>query len=193
VIRRERLISSKRTKTSIFLLPMLGINHRSLPKSFFNAYITKNDELVLVFDKTQKDEKFNIFLEYSNDNNDYIKYEEDVDEILMYFDIPIEFSNDYHLFLQGAYSKFSEEYKNVLILIHGRQSFKDSHLVSVFDAIQAQMFKRKQVATRLGVDVSLITEVFDRPEMDEEQFTPLIELLNQEENKQETIIYDNQQ
>lgn len=173
---------------------MLGINHRSLPPNFFNAYITKDNKIVLVFEKSDNNVKFNKFLEFSNDNNDYIKYEEDIDEILMYFDIPVEFSNDYQLFLQGSYSKFSEMYKNVLCMIHGKNSFKETHLVSVYNTIYPQEFKRKQLAEHLGVDHTMINEVFDRPELEEEQFVPLLELLNKNKiEKKEEKIYDNKQ
>ncbi len=175
--RRSKLITNDTTKTSRLLLPMLGLNWVKLPDNFYNGYVTKDNEIVLVFEKNGENERFNKFLDFNNTNNDYIKYEEDLDEILLYYKIPDDFVDDYHKFLEGRYSEFSDDYKHLLRLMFGRKTAPTGRTVYVENVIFPQEYKRKQIAEDLGVEISLIKETFDKPDLNEELFIPLIELL----------------
>lgn len=187
--RREELLGSKTTKNYIFILPLLDINYRSLPVNFLNSYIYGSTEIALVFNKTENI-KFDKYLQYLKLNKNFVEYREDLDEIILIFHIPECYHNDFELFKQGKYSKFSKECKDIIITFTGTYSEKNSSKVTAFNTVYPQEFKRKQIAKELMVDIDLIQEVFDAPNLKEETFIDLSELLTKN-NKKPVEIYDN--
>lgn len=189
--RRIKIEGLKPTKCNKFILPMCNISSTKLPHNFINAYINDEKSIVLVFEKLNNEDSlnFNKFLQTLDDNKQYVKYEEDVDEIILHFNIPECYINDFELFKQGSYSRFSEKYKEVLIVHYGRISLKENHTVSMYNTIYPQEFKRKQIADRLGVDIKLIEEVFDKPDLEREQYIPIYK--TEPIQIQEQLQYDN--
>lgn len=180
--RRIELEGVKLNKCCSFVLPMCEVNYKTFPENFINCYLhpDTNDKIVAVFEKPKEgDTKFSMFLDYIKFNRNYIAYEEDIDEISLYFKIPDRNKKNYQMFLQGKYSKFSNEFKELLKGYFGVRSIKETYKVNVIDVIVPQEFKRQQVADRLGVDVSLIEEVLDKPDLVAETYKPIDKLLEQ--------------
>lgn len=186
--RRQQIESKKLNLCARFILPMVGINYKSLPEVFINAYIDMEYGVYLIFEKDEDFERLfeNYFSHIKNTNNFLVQYEEDVDEIVFKFKVPKNFEEDYMLFSQGSYSKLSNILKDRLALYFGNKTIKDNHEVTVYNAIHPQEFKRKQIADRLGVNVDDIVEVLDVPNLTDETYTPLTSLLT---NKYEQTVH----
>jgi len=180
---RKEIIGIKATKCHTFILPMLGIDPRTLPSNYINTYIYDTDCLILIFDYIKDDVEFTEFLLRLDDNPSYTKYEDNNLEILLYFNVFNEFKDDYNKFLNGKYSKFSMKYKDILCKIYGRTSIKDSYKVTVYNAIYPQQFKREQIAERLCVKDIIVDEVLDVLDFETENYVPIYELINNQ-NKQ---------
>lgn len=191
--RRRELEDKKLNICAKFVLPMVAINHNNLPKEFINSYIDREYHVYIVFEKDNNFVNLNQnYLQYLKDNNEYIEsYEEDTDEYIIKFNIPEEYYKEFDLFIQGKYSKFSENYKNRLCFYFGRKSIKEGHLVNIVNAIYPEDFKRLQIAKHLDVDVSLIREVYDPPNLTKELYNNITNLVTIHEKRQEDSIRHN--
>ncbi len=113
------MVSNNRTSTDLFLRPMLNINESYLSRfGYVSAYLKDTDhepeyenaiyllfrpEDLSLFEKFVQAEKRrvgNLFLEDYDCGYGYV---------VMVYRIPDQYMNDYKLFLQGKYSKFSRE------------------------------------------------------------------------------------
>ncbi len=176
--KRKEVLGTKATKSYTFLLPMCNIMYKNLPSNFINAYITENDKLVLVFDKVDSEDiKFNLFLHSINDNKYYTEREETNDEILLFFEIPEYFKEDFVKFKQGKYSKFSKEFKDLLVYAYGdkgKKTIKDTYHASLWNTLYPEEFKRKQIAEEFNVNIDVVPEeVLDAPDLEFELYKPL--------------------
>lgn len=180
--RRREIEGTWKSINRGFVLPMIGINYKQLPRNFVNSYITLNYDVVMCFDKTDNyDVIFLAFLENVVKNNrSYISYEDGEDEVVIYFTVPERWRDDFDTFISGKYSTFTDKYKDVIVRFFGKKSQPEHHEVSEYDIITAPVFKRKEFAEWLDVDVSLIKEVFQRPNMDREMYSPIEDLINRE-------------
>lgn len=185
--RRIEIEGNKKNLSRAFILPMVGINYKTLPNNFINSYITTNDEIIIVFDKTYEyNEIFYRFFEHCKSNiKNYKNYEEESDEIALMFDIPQVFKEEFEIFLLGKYSKFSEDYKRIICNFFGSKSIKDLRTVTEYNVIYPEDFKRKQIANWLSVDKSIvdwksIVEVIDKPDLSREMYKPINILLAQQ-------------
>lgn len=174
-----------------FVLPMCEVNYRSLPSNFINAYLSDN-QIFIIFEKIEDNRPFNIFVDYIQSNKNFCGIVEEEDEFIMMFNIPERNKKNYNLFLSGKYSKFTSEFKALLCSYYGTQSEKDTYKVTEYNTINPEKFKRKQIADRLDVDVSLIEEVMDKPDWDKEQYKSIRQII-EENNKTNQIINDNKQ
>lgn len=158
---------------------MVGINYKTIPDELINCYIDMDYHVLLVFEKNENFESLftNYFSHIKNTNNFLALYEEDIDEVLFKFRIPSSFESDYNLFVQGYYSKLSNNLKDRLCLYFGKKTIQTNHEATVYNAIYPQVFKRKQIADRLGVKIEMIQEVLDIPNLTEEIYQPLTTLL----------------
>jgi hypothetical protein len=181
VSRRRELEGGLKNISRGIILPMIGINYNNLPSNFINSYITNDNRVIMVFDKTMDyDNIFHHFLDrVSRDNYHFVEYIDEDEEVLVCFDIPEHFYDDVEMFKIGAYSKLSDKLKGIMCSFFGKKSITDSHRVTEYNMIYPQDFKRKQIAERLGVDVDLIHEVFQRPTLEREVFRPLSVIIAQ--------------
>lgn len=187
--RRIEIEGSKKNLSRIFILPMVGINYKQLPSNFLNSYFKINNEnyySILIFDKTvDYDEIFYHFMNNVKTNNRHLEQCDILeDEVVFIFKIPEIFKNEVTLFMDGAYSKFSEDYKQVICNFFGRKSIQDHHTVTEYNTIYPEDFKRKQIAKNLSsvvseVDWRVIKEVLHRPDLDKEVYKPIDVLLAQ--------------
>lgn len=112
--------------TTIFLLPMLGYkNSFFIEKLFISAYILEDTQkkLVLCFDNSSDEEfKGMIWQMQSHDNFVSVDYDDEDKEVVVVFTVPENRIVDFNLFKIGRYTKFSNEYKEILLEYHGRKT-----------------------------------------------------------------------
>ena len=119
-IKIYEVFSSKRTKSSNFILPMIGGNKKLLfwDRLFINCYIENNENILLVyrisldpmFLKFQEAlEKFKGLKEIRFPHPEYI---------IFVFDIPSKHMQNFNHFINGKYSKFTNDYKLKILDFH---------------------------------------------------------------------------
>lgn len=112
--------------STIFLLPMLGYKESFFKKeNFISTYILEDTQkkLVLCFENSS-DEEFKGLIWQLQNHKDFLSvdYDDDNKEVVVMFTIPEERVVDFNLFKIGRYTKFSNEYKEILLEYHGRKS-----------------------------------------------------------------------
>jgi len=173
-----------------FVLPMCEINYRSFPSNFINAYLNDNYQILVIFEKHSENRTFETFADYIKSNKNYKGSFEEEDEVILIFDIPNRNKENYDLFIDGKFSKFTKEFKSLLCNYYGTQSEKNTYKVTEYNTIYPEKFKRQQIADRLGVSISDIEEVMDKPDLNKEQYKSINQIIEQT-NK--TNQYDNKQ
>lgn len=166
------LYSSKRTKSSYFLMPCLGYNKEYFKwnEFFVNAYAfnekyhNNNIYIYLLYKYmplTQYSEfeklniKLNTFVEllqpkYSN-------------EVVFVHKLNNKYKDDYLLFTQGLYSKLNDKLKRQILFFHN--SNKDSELGQILFKDEK---RRKQLEMEFLTDIPVELELWDKPNMEEE-------------------------
>ena len=197
---RRKKIEGKRRKNYCcgFVLPMVNVSYKNLPSNFINAYIIKDYEIVTVFDKTvDYDIIFYTYLTNLKERStDLLEVIDEEDEVVLRFKIPEVHKENFDQFINGKYSRFSESYKKTLVSYFGQKSIKDGYLVTEYNVIYPQDFKRLQIAERLydrleaRQGLKLIDEVLDLPNLEIETFKPIQQLTQSDINKQSETKYD---
>lgn len=182
----------KYTYSTTFLLPMLNLNlNEDFLGTLVNVHLVNDiqPKLVIILHNNplvQED------IKVCEDNYNYIKHETMNDEIVVWFSIPEKQYDNYLCFINGSYSKFTENYKLTLRNIYGLKSIVDKgksdwcdiKLVTVYDTIYPKKSKRQLLSDYLNVPLELIQEVFDVPDMNYEKYTPIEELI------QESLVHE---
>jgi hypothetical protein len=174
---------------------MVDINYLSLPSAFVNAYITKDYNIIAVFNRVDnEDPEFIMWITNIHRNPYHIETTSNEDEVLVRFRVAHKFKANFDTFLKGKYSKFTDDYKEKLCRCFGKKTVKDNHEVTEYNIIYPQDFKRKQIAEVLGVEPELIDEVFPIPDLDIETYMNIEHLLAQRtehDKRQRDFIPDN--
>lgn len=171
------------TKTTRFLMPLIGISEFSLehinPKLLINAHCASTDDklIYIILNKFHFPEEAESYLELQNLNEHFIDYIDEEQEYILIYKIPQHFEDDYIKILKGDYSLTSEHYKQVMIRVYGIAQHKDNHQATVYDVLFPTEFKRKQLAERVEHDITEIIEVCSKPDMDYEIFKPIEKLI----------------
>ena len=174
--------SVNNTKTTTFLMPLIGISELSIkhlhPKMLINAHIkSKEDKLIyIILNKVDSPEESTDYVLLQNLNEHFIDCIEEEQEYILIYQIPEYFHNDYDLIIKGKYSQTSVQYKEVLLRVYGIQNNYENHLSTVHDALYPTTAKRQQYADFLNVDVRLIDEVCSKPKLPYEVFQTLEQL-----------------
>lgn len=194
IIKDNELYNNKSTKATHFLLPFYGWG-----KSYYTDYlITVNiisDEnkprIVFIFDNFDEDGLVTQLYKLHNHHCFDESWEDDEGkEICVSMKIPQEYLKDYKLFLEGKYSKFSERYKDILVKIYGRtvnpiievnlkgeKSYsKKAAKVSMFETLYPTYEKRRAIERRLEVTLDENAEVFDKVNLEEEEYLSIVKL-----------------
>ena len=134
------LKTAERTKSSIFVLPMLSGN-RSLflyDSHLINAFIktdTIEDHIILLYSWSQDPlfAKFDLALKKFRDF--VTSYDADPNHVVYIFSIPKKHRKNFKLFKAGKYSKLSDEYKLKIL---------DFHNMGVESALAKILFKSNE-------------------------------------------------
>ena len=135
---------AKRTKSSIFILPMLGGNKNLFfwDRLFVNAFIETPEEkdCIALLYRWSSDPLFIKFEKALSKFKDFRKkYDPNPYYVLFVFNIPKNYKRNYKLFKNGKYSKLSKAYKISIL------DFHDLEISSEVGQILFQDPKRKKV------------------------------------------------
>jgi len=173
--RKQYTISiAKRTKSSMFIMPMLG-GHRELffwNKLFVNCFIaTEKDEdciallyrwssdpLYVKFEKALS--KFRTFKRRYDPNSNYVMF---------VFDIPKKHVRNYKKFIKGQYSRFSQNYKLDVLDFHDKD-FNDDLGQILFKSEK----RRLSMEHKLDVKLPKHSELLSIININEETYNPTI-------------------
>lgn len=171
----------KGNKTTIFLLPTFGYS-----KSFYTQYlidcyikdITSN-QIVICFQNVDDIRLTEQIYRLCAHHGFQESYTDDEDkELVILMSIDKEFYLDFKRFLEGRYSKFSNNLKDLLMKQNEGKTGKD-HKVSVFDVLYPKEEKATQIAEYLDVNINEIpNELLDKPNLEVELYKTIEELKN---------------
>ena len=169
----------KRTITSIFIVPTLGINRNSLKEnSFLNGYVEDASKDVqyskcvyLLFRPTDLD-KFRTFLdgEYERTQQVIDDYDYEDGYVVVVYELNQKFKRDFEFVKNSKYSRTSEEFQKLFPkLIKIKKDGVNREEVS----LQYRVFNktedlRKYWEEKLGVDFDEEWEVWDGFDIDKE-------------------------
>ena len=168
--------SGNRTYTSLFLIPAFEINLNSLIYHFFvNAYlddykiehIYKRPMFFLVETKKIDDNFRRIDLDLQRNKNfryTYVAGTHGLSFLFMYvFECPSQYAQEYDRFLNGEYSKFSENYKGRFYrLIQDQEGGFDESPIS---GVMYKTAKTKEKVEKIiDVQLSPSQEYFGKPD-----------------------------
>lgn len=173
---------------------MCGVNYKNVPSNFVNCYISTDYRAYMIFDKTEDyDIVFHHYLQHLKDKNkNIIEYIDQEDEMIIVFTIPDKYLKNFDLFIRGKYSKFDEDYKQIVCNYFGKRSINDSHIVSEYNTLYPQEFKRKFIAKRIYEEKDMqkglkilneIYEVLDPPNLEKEMYKSIEQITEQEEKQ----------
>jgi len=161
---------AKRTKSSTFLMPMLG-GHRDLyfwNTLFVNCFITREDDTdcIAVLYKWSSDLLYIKFEKaLTKFKNFRRRYDPTPNYVMFVFEVPKKHVRNYKKFINGKYSQFSKSYKFELLEFHD----KDIH-----DELGQVLFKgdkrRKALEKKLGTELPENSEVLSIIDVEQETY-----------------------
>src|SRR5690606_7568349 len=141
----------KRNKSFSFILPLIGLK---MYNTIINTYIGDLDHTY------NGEEDVNLIYVLSNSDNPILeanvnfinKYSKE--EGFMYvYKIPKEFNNDYVMFLEGKYSKFSKRCKEILCNHSCRNSIRKPHETKMYSILYRTNKRRKELEEIIGEEL----------------------------------------
>jgi len=186
--RKEYIIKNKipTNYSTIFLLPMLGYKPRYFHENeFISCYIHEDlqKKIVLCFENSSREEFKNIIWTMQT-HEDFLSvdYEDDEKEVVVVFKVPRDKEVDYNLFKIGRYTKFSNEYKEILLNYSGRKTGAGKCIMMI-DSLNPDYLAKKYRADKMGVSINDLTngEVMSVPDMSREEYIKTDDLINKKE------------
>ncbi len=173
--KNELHIGGKYTKSTLFLLPILGVYYKDFmyDKNYLiNCSINlENPKIMLILSNEDYEPITSLINRLTNDYHFSESWMDDENrEIILSFDLE-DFNLDFRRFLKGRYSTFSEGLKKRLVKCYGTIS-APGYKASVYDAIVPTEEKRKALAEYLGEGIKDLPngEVLDIPSPQIEQY-----------------------
>ncbi len=171
--------------TTIFLLPMLEYSRDffKIPE-FTSAYLIDEEEspkIVLVFENTDSEDLKELLLCIQS-HEEFITLDTDEGDVLAILTIPRQYQIDYNMFKIGRYSKFDNNFKELLLDAHGRIT-GDGDCIMMVDALfpnhKAKMYRAEQI----GISINDLPngEVMSVPDLSKEMYKPLEQFLKEEQ------------
>ena len=167
---------ARRTKASLFVLPMLPGNRKSYfyDKLLLNCFIGTHehkDVIALLYRFSGKKE-FVDFEDHLKGLDNFIECLEPSNKTTMYiFSVPEEYQKQFELFKQGKYSKFSNKFKLKVLRFHNFG--KESTLGKI---LYKAASRRRQLENALGPEVRIdkSAELYSIPDMTKEIYDPTV-------------------
>lgn len=140
----------KATKTTDFVLPFLGFTKNYYHPFLVNAYLGDVDkgglepeQMIIVVSNHRMDIRHARIEDSLKSLPEFIDYYDVLDSRMSayVFNIPYNFLDDYHLFVQGKYSKFSEEAQ--IMILKGRTPESSMPYIFKKDAVLRNYWDKK--------------------------------------------------
>jgi len=157
------LFSAVPTKTSIFLLPVLGKSRVSLKYNsyFVNAYLDPSYEYLNLLYRFTGTESYKEFEQIIMTDNLCVSHmEHDPYHVVYKMKIPDKFKNDIELFSEGKYSKFSK------VLTERIQKFYGKDSDPLMDVIKKSVHLKNKMEELLGLTLPDNSELASKPDME---------------------------
>ena len=158
------LLSSKPTKTSTFLLPLLGKNKKALKFNsyYVNAYLDETHKRLCLLYRFTGTDLYKQFEESIMKDTLCVSHEEyDPYHVIYVFNIPEKHHEDVKHFLNGAYSKFSEALKRAIWKFYGQQDG-----TMVMSVVSRSKDLRREMEKLLGTKLAKEAELASKPDME---------------------------
>jgi hypothetical protein len=167
----------KKTCTTIFLLPAIGLYRKDILKyGFLSAYLKDKhreisyDKAIYLLYKPPAMEKFQEFLrkEYSRTPLLIEDYDYAGGYVVTVYQFPEEFLEEYRLFLQGKYSKFRRQYRKLFpdYIVTGEGEREVSLQYHIFNKTSAI---RDYWETKVGTALDEDAEMWSKPDIESEK------------------------
>ena len=185
------MVNNKKTHTTLFLVPALGINKTYLDKfGFVNGYLTdanhetKYEKSVYLVFKPKDLALFDKFVQSEKKRTKDLVLE-DYDcgygYTVLVYKFPSKYEKEYDLFLEGKYSKFGKEY--IDIFPETTMTIDEQGYDRVDHTLWFHIFNRsKGIKTyweeKLGVELAEDAEYFSIPEIEDKEGKPGKEVFN---------------
>lgn len=150
-------------------------------KEFISAYIIDETvtKLALVFENTDSDDLKEI-LHCLQNHEEFVSInfdDKDDSEVVVILKLPKEHSINFNMFKIGRYTKFDNNFKELLMEIHGRLTGAGK-CIMMSDALFPNYQSKKYRADQLGVAISDLPngETMSIPDMDRELYWKVDEL-----------------
>tara|TARA_R110002167_G_scaffold113492_4_gene286543 strand:- start:700 stop:1446 length:747 start_codon:yes stop_codon:yes gene_type:complete len=164
----------KRTKASIFLLPMFG-GTRNLfmwNQLFMNCFLHKENDTpcIQLLYRSSKDPLFLKFQRTLTKFKSFIRQDDiHIGFVLFTFNIPNRQMMNYEKFINGQYSKFSKLFKMTLLEFH---NFEVDDLIG--QVIFKSLFRKEELEQKLGCELPEDSELLSIVDQNTETFNPEI-------------------
>tara|TARA_Y100001963_G_C6730204_1_gene423485 strand:+ start:483 stop:1241 length:759 start_codon:yes stop_codon:yes gene_type:complete len=158
---------AKRTKSSIFVMPMLGGNRNLFfwNKLFTNCFLETPEEknCIALLYRWSGDPLFVKFEQVLSKFKSFrAKYDPDPNYVLFVFNIPKKYKHDYELFKKGKYSQLSKSYKISILDFHNSEPYEEIGQVLYKDPKRRELMEDK-LGTTLSDDLELLS-IIDKKE-----------------------------
>jgi hypothetical protein len=172
----ESVFDKKKTKTTLFMLQTIFPNNSLVASEYFvNAFIDdtkfkhdlkrcifvlfkvepKNPRWLLFANKVKS--KLEFILEY------FVGMQDGRHLMMMVFKVPERYTNEYDLFIEGRYSKFSEEYKKLFPQRTFNEKAQPGESI-IWQALYKSEELRKKFETYFNVEFDPEDELWGKPE-----------------------------
>lgn len=166
--------TARLTKSSLFLLPMLGGTRRlfMFDKLFVNAFISAEQytNCIALLYRFSGD---TIFLKFENALKKFRNFKDTFDPspyfVMFIFDVPESYADQYELYIEGKYSKFSPEFKSKIMEFHGFSIHGEMAQILFQDEK-----RRLRLQEELDAEIEPGSELLSIIDVQEETFNPKI-------------------
>jgi hypothetical protein len=173
---REKKKEDKKTKSTVFIRCMLGYNPTFYGQCFSDTYITiEPNMIVLVFNKANTQRELDIstkVYDILKENSNFIEYSDTSFYDIFKFKVPDKYKADFELYIDGKYSKMSNEYKTALLNLYTQFSEIRTDLYHIlYPTERERRLLERRLAVRLPEDAEIFSSIEFREEIyDEDNF-----------------------
>lgn len=165
---------AKRTKASLFVLPMLPGQRATyfFDRNMINCFIgtDKHENVIALLYRFSGDIEFVRFEDMLKNLDYFIESIDPTNRTVLYvFSVPEEHEHNYQMFLEGKYSRFDSDYKTRILRFHN--SGKDSTLGQILYRTKNRK-KQLERALELNFELDDEAELYSILNIEEETYDP---------------------